>query len=65
MHSLPIGLAGGVVGWEVPWDGVGGGGTETRRLQGTERAYEGMYTFGTYKRVGGQTRSVKDQCQNR
>ena len=56
-----------------PW-GVGGGGslgvgfwgwgptqggTETRRLQGTEREYEGAYTFGACKRVGGQARSVK------
>ena len=66
----------GVGGWVVggPWGWGGGslgvgflgwgptqGGTETRRLQGTERAYEGAYTFGAYKRVGGQARSVKDQ----
>ena len=67
-------MLGGVGGWwGVPGGWVGGslgvgflgwsptqGGTETRRLQGTERAYEGAYTFGACKRVGWQARSVKN-----
>ena len=49
---------GGVLEW-APTQG----GTETRRLQGAERAYEGAYTFGAYKQVGGQARSVNKSHQ--
>ena len=52
-----LGVPGGGVLWG--W-GPTQGGTETRRLQSTERVYEGAYTFGACKRVGGQARSVKD-----
>ena len=55
-----VGVEGPLGGWGLWGWGPTLGGTETGgRLQGTERAYEGAYTFGAYKRIGGQARSVK------
>ena len=58
--GIPGWVGGGSLGVGFWGWGPTQGGTETRRLQGTERAYEGAYTFGACKRVGGQARSVKD-----
>ena len=57
---LVVVVLGVLGGWSLWGWGATQGDTETRRLQGMERAYEGAYTFGAYKRFGGQARSVKD-----
>ena len=59
-----MGVVLGGARWVV-LDGVLGveGGIETRRWQSTEWEYEGTYTFGAFKQVGGQERRVKNQSE--